>query len=100
FWPMRAALIDHWRDLGPESLGALAQSAGLSRTEFDACRSGHTFAAAVAADVADGRAAGLDRTPSFVIGRPVPGGIGGVVVVGARPYAFFREKLDKALRSP
>lgn len=97
FWPMREALIAQSRALDPEGFDALARTAGVSIAPFEACRAAHTFAPAIREDVAQALAAGLDRTPSFVLGRPVADGVSGVVIVGARPYSFFREKLEKAL---
>jgi len=47
---------------------------------------------------ADGMAAGVRGTPSFVIGRTRPDDtVEGVLVVGARPLADFRQELDRLL---
>lgn len=98
FWPMRERLIAESRALTFEGLAPLARSAGLAVAPFEACRAAHTFLPAIHEDMAAAAAAGLDRTPSFVIGRPVAGGISGLVIVGTKPYAFFREKLERVLR--
>jgi protein-disulfide isomerase len=98
FWPMRQVLIAHSREL--TDFGPLAREAEVPLAAFEACRAAHTFAKAVQSDVADALAAGLDRTPSFVIGRATEAGTSGIVVVGARPYSFFRERLERALRAP
>jgi protein-disulfide isomerase len=100
FWPMREELISHSRELTPEGFAALARTAGVSLVPFEACRAAHTFAPAIREDVADALAQGLDRTPSFVLGRMVADGVSGIVIVGARPYSFFQEKLEKALHGP
>jgi protein-disulfide isomerase len=97
FWPMRAALSDNFRQLSPERFAALAGEVGLARASFEACLREHRFAAAIRADVADALAARIYSTPSFVIGRPVAGGVSGVVVVGGAASALTRA-LDAALR--
>jgi protein-disulfide isomerase len=98
FWPMREKLIGESRALSFDGLAPLARAAGVAGAPFEACRAAHTFLPSIHEDMAAATAAGLDRTPSFVIGRPTAGGISGLVVVGTRPYAFFREKLEKVLR--
>ncbi|HEV7502753.1 MAG TPA: thioredoxin domain-containing protein [Vicinamibacteria bacterium] len=97
FWPMREALIAQSRTLAPDGFAALARSAGVSLAPFEACRTARTFEPAIREDVTQALAVGLDRTPSFVLGRMVADGVSGIVIVGARPYSFFRDKLEKAL---
>jgi protein-disulfide isomerase len=97
FWPMREKLIAESRVLTFEGLAPLARAAGVAVAPFEACRAAHTYLPAIRQDMADAAAAGLDRTPSFVIGHRVAGGVSGAVIVGTRPYAFFREAIEKAL---
>ena len=99
FWPMREALGAHMNTLSPESYPSLAAEIGLAAAPFKACIADHRFAAAIRADMAAGRAAGIDRTPSFVIGRPTAGTVVGARVVGAVSFEAMKKKIDELLRA-
>ena len=47
--------------------------------------------------MSDAQAAGVNGTPTFVIGRAVGEGVDGVRVVGALPYAMFDAKIKELL---
>jgi protein-disulfide isomerase len=67
-----------------------AADLGLDSAAFARCLDEHRFAAAVAADLAEGRAIGVTGTPTFFINdQPV---------VGAQPVENFRAVIDGALR--
>ena len=63
---------------------------GLPRAEFVKCLDEHRFAAAVAADVSQGRALDVNSTPTFLINNRK--------LVGAHPVENFRNVIDEALR--
>lgn len=100
FWPMRESLGAHLRTLSPDSYPGLAVEIGLAPGPFKACLADHRFAAAIRADIAAARAAGLDRTPSFVIGRPTAGIVVGRKVVGALSFKAMKTTIDEMLRRP
>lgn len=56
---------------------------------IDTCLDSGKFASEVAKDLADGQAAGVQGTPSFVIN--------GQLLVGAQPYTAFKQTIDAAL---
>jgi protein-disulfide isomerase len=99
FWPMRDALSSHRRSLSPETYSALAGEVGLSVPTFTACLADHRFAPAIRADMAAAAAAGIDRTPSFVIGRPVGRDVAGVRVVGGSNFGAIQQKLEDMLHA-
>jgi len=99
FWPMRDALLDNREELSAARVAALAAEVGIAAPPLQACLDSHRFEADVKADLADARAAGLDRTPSFVIGRERAGAVSGVRMVGAQPAATFAARLDELLRA-
>jgi protein-disulfide isomerase len=99
FWPMRESLGAHMNTLGPATYPILAAEIGLAPGPFQACLADHRFAAAIRADVAAARAAGLDRTPSFVIGRPTAGTVVGTKVVGALSFETMKKTIDDLLRA-
>lgn len=69
-----------------------AVEVGLDGAAFARCLDDRRFAAAVEADVAQGRALGIRQTPTFLIN--------GRMLVGAHPADTFRAVIAEALRSP
>ena len=67
-----------------------ATDVGIDGATFARCLDAHRFAAAVEADVAQGKALGVRSTPSFFVnGRPL---------IGAHPVETFRSVIDEALK--
>jgi protein-disulfide isomerase len=99
FWPMREALSAHMATLSVKAYPGLAAEIGLRAGPFQACMADHRFESAIKADVAVARAAGLDRTPSFVIGRPAAGTVVGTKVVGAQGFPALKKHIDALLRA-
>jgi protein-disulfide isomerase len=89
YWPYHDRLFTHQPDFDRADLVRYAVEVGVPRDAFVACLDAHRFAAAVDADLAQGRALGVRSTPSFLInGRPV---------IGAQPIEVFRTAIDEAL---
>jgi protein-disulfide isomerase len=86
----RRRLFDEQPRLERDDLVRYAVELGLDRERFVLCLDGHTFAAAVDADIAEARALGIRSTPSFLIN--------GRLLVGAHPLDTFRDIIDDALR--
>lgn len=100
FWEMRHALIVNANQLGPERYTALATELQLDGPRFAQCLADRRYGPQIQQDMADGEAAGVSGTPSFVIGRATPAGVEGVRVMGAQPYAAFDAKLKQLLAGP
>lgn len=66
-----------------------AHTGGLEMTAFNQCINSSDFDAEIEADVAAGTAAGVSGTPSFFVN--------GAEIVGAQPYAVFKQMIDEAL---
>jgi protein-disulfide isomerase len=96
-WEMRHALIVNASQLGAARYTALGEELGLDMPRFQACVSAEKYQADIEKDVADAEAAGVNGTPTFVIGRRIATGIEGVKVIGALPYAAFDAKLKQLL---
>lgn len=77
-------------EYGAAELKAWARSVGMNGSDFDSCLDSGKYADEVAEDMKDGSAAGVDGTPSFFIN--------GALVVGAQPYAVFKQAIDAALK--
>jgi protein-disulfide isomerase len=72
-----------------DTLKAWAKTVGMNVTEFGACLDSGKYADEVAADLADGSAAGVTGTPFFFVN--------GTPVEGAVPIAVFKAAIDAAL---
>jgi protein-disulfide isomerase len=94
FWPLHDALFAtqaQWETLpSPQQLfDSLATAAGVDMSAFHKCVSGHLMKATIEADVDRASKAGVESTPTFLIG--------GTMVTGAQPLAVFRKAIDAAL---
>ena len=99
FWEMRHRLIVNANQLGLDRYNALADELKLDRPRFQKCLAEEKHKAEIAQDVADAQAAGVNGTPTFVIGRAVGEGVAGVRIVGALPYATFDAALKELLNA-
>ena len=100
FWELRHTMIVNASQLQPDKLGGYAQSVSMDVPKFQACVDSDKFRAAIDKDIAEGTAAGINGTPSFVIGRIENGKLQGVRMVGAAPYAQFESKIQEMLKQP
>jgi protein-disulfide isomerase len=100
FWEMRHLMIVNAEQLKSDNLVAYAASAKLDVPKFKSCLESDRFKAQIDQDIAEGVIAGVQGTPSFVIGRLENGRIEGVRVVGAQPYAQFDARIREMLDQP
>jgi protein-disulfide isomerase len=98
FWELRHTLIVNANKLGPEQVVGYARDQKLDLPRFETCLKSGRHRAAIEADMAEGRNAGVSGTPSFVIGRVANDRLEGVRIVGALPYMAFAARLDQMLQ--
>jgi protein-disulfide isomerase len=94
FWPMHEALFATqtlWEKLAaPQPMfDSLASTAGVDMKAYHGCISGHLMKPTIDADIDRATKAGVESTPTFLIG--------GTMVTGAQPLAIFRQVIDSAL---
>jgi protein-disulfide isomerase len=94
FWQMHDALFDtqrQWENLpSPQPmLDSLAAAQGVELKAFRACVSRHLTKPMIDADIDRATKAGVESTPTFLIG--------GTMMTGAQPVANFRAAIDSAL---
>lgn len=94
FWPVHDALFgtqEQWeKQPSPQPmLDSIAAAAGVEMTAFRSCVSGHLMKATIEADRDRATQAGVESTPTFLIG--------GTMVTGAQPLEVFRQVIDSAL---
>jgi protein-disulfide isomerase len=97
FWPMRDLLFAANGGLGPESIAQFARTAGLDPGAFEQCSANAETAAALQKEIQEAKAAGIEATPSFVLGKPNGNKVTGLKITGALPLADFEAEIDKLL---
>lgn len=100
YWDMHDRLFAHQAALDAGALIAYGRDLKLSPATYESCLATESPAARIRQDQADGRQAGVDSTPSFLIGYTVPGDskVRAIRFIrGAQPYAVFKTELDKLL---
>ena len=98
YWELRHMMFVNSSQLQPDKIVGYAQSASLDVDKFKACIDSDKYKAAIDKDIAEGTAAGVSGTPSFVLGRVQNGKIEGVRIVGAVPYAQFDARIQEFLK--
>ena len=89
FWPYHDRLFDEQPRVDRDDLIRYSAAVGLETGAFTRCLEARTFAAAVEADVSQGRALGVRGTPTFFVN--------GEILVGAQSVDAFRRAIDGAL---
>jgi protein-disulfide isomerase len=98
YWEMHDRLFAHQGQLEPWS--AHARALGLDVPAFEECLNSHRNAAAIRRGMAEARLLGVASTPYFLLGRTEAEGTKVRVVTvlqGARPFAAFKEPIDRLL---
>ncbi len=71
---------------------------GLNQASVKTCAESDKYDAKIKKDIADGGAAGVSGTPTFIIGKADSSGVvDGKLIVGAQPYESFKSAIDEAL---
>jgi protein-disulfide isomerase len=97
FWELRHTLIVNAQTLSRDSMVTFARDLRLDADRFASCLDADRHRQDVQRDIADGHTAGVDGTPTFVVGRTSAEGVDGVRIVGAHPYAVFDAKIRELL---
>ena len=97
YWEMRHVMIVNAEALKPDNLATYAGTVKIDVPKFKSCLESDKFKAQIDQDVAEGGVAGVQGTPSFVIGRLENDKLQGVRLVGAMPYAQFDAKIQEML---
>ena len=82
-----------------EDLVTIATGLGVNEQEFRRCLDEGTYRDVVEARATEGRAAGVQGTPGFVVGRiGEDGTVEGTLIAGAYPYETFAEAIEALLK--
>jgi len=98
YWEMRHVMIVNADQLKADNLMSYAGQVKMDVPKFKTCLdSPDKFKAQIDQDIAEGGVAGVQGTPSFVIGYLDNDKLQGVRLVGAQPYAQFDAKIQEML---
>jgi protein-disulfide isomerase len=97
FWEMRHVMIVNAEALKADNLATYAANVKIDVPKFKSCLESDKFKAQIDQDIAEGAVAGVQGTPSFVIGYLENDKLQGVRLVGAQPYAQFDAKIQEML---
>ncbi|MCL6089359.1 MAG: DsbA family protein [Candidatus Marsarchaeota archaeon] len=96
YWEMHDAIFAQQK-YDKDGLTQTAASIGLDTAKFGACLSSGKYEASVDAEQAAGENAGVQGTPTFIVGRVINGKLVGTPLVGALPLSQFKSAVDSAL---
>lgn len=97
FWAMRDWIFANNMALTTSNFLRAAADLKLDTNAFGVCFGATTFANQIARDKADAEAAGINATPTFVLGRVSGGKVTGTVLLGAKPMSYFDAEIPKLL---
>lgn len=81
--------------LTKDKLWAMAGIVGVNADTLKTCTEAEKYKDVITKDVADGGAAGVSGTPSFVVAKSSSSDtVEGTLLVGAQPYSAFQSALD------
>ncbi|VVB56510.1 Thioredoxin [uncultured archaeon] len=96
YWEMHDAIFSQ-KKYDNAGLAQTAQSIGLDGAKFSACLSSGKYEPALTAQQAAGSSAGVEGTPTFIIGKIQNGQLVGTPVVGAVPLSQFESAVKAAM---
>jgi len=97
YWEMRHVMIVNAAALKEDNLLTYAGNVKMDVPKFKTCLDSDKFKAQIDKDIAEGGVAGVQGTPSFIIGRLDDDKLSGVRLVGAMPYDQFESKIQEML---
>ena len=102
FWEMHAHLFanvlgENVGSFTDKRLKLIAETAGLDIDQFNSCYDGNKYRERVQQDFEDGKAAGVNGTPGFLIKYTVDGQEKTRLIEGAQPFTVFQQELEAVL---
>jgi len=99
YYEMQSLLFGYGRNLKQDSYNRFAKKLGLDISKFSACLIDNNQREKIRQDMVDAQNLGIRGTPTFYIGT-IQGNkiVDAQQIVGALPYNYFRNALEKALK--
>ena len=103
YWEMHDRLLAAPKAVDPKELPDHAKALGLDAAKLQQCVESGKYTAQVRRDLEDGLKAGVSGTPTFFVGLTDPKEPkikSSKVLMGAQPFASFKEAIDGLLSPP
>ena len=97
FWEMRERLFAAGGKIGSEELPAIIKAVGLDEGRYALCAASPELAATLTREGQDAKAAGIEATPTFVLGTVTEGKVTGLKMIGAQPPENFEAEINRRL---
>ncbi|MFQ5900346.1 MAG: DsbA family protein [Thermodesulfobacteriota bacterium] len=98
YWDMHNLIFENQQAMSIRDLKGYAEQLSLNTVDFNKCLDDGIYAEEVKKDMAAGKKAGVQGTPSFVVGKTTKdGNIKGNFIRGAQPYPAFKSAIDSIL---
>jgi protein-disulfide isomerase len=97
YWELRHVMIVNADQLKADQLMTYAANVKLDVPRFKACLDSDKYRPDIDKQTQEGMQAGVNGTPSFVIGTLKDGKLEGVRLVGAQPYGEFDVRLQQLI---
>jgi protein-disulfide isomerase len=100
YWQMHDRLFGHQSALDRDHLAGHAKALSLDLPPFEQCLDSERHAALIRKSLNEGQQAGVRATPTFFLGHTDADGGSlktPLTIVGAQPYANFKQALDRLL---
>ena len=98
YWEMKDRLMTTDQALDERAYAAFARDLGLDSHAFHAAYESDDVAKEAGSERAQGRAAGVSITPTFLVGWALPDGtFVGARISGPKPWTFFRDLVDEMI---
>jgi protein-disulfide isomerase len=100
FWELRQVLLRNADHLSSTFIRKAAGELMLDMRTFDDCVASARHDADIKRDVDEARRAGVQGTPTFLLGRTVGNTVEGVLIAGAKPFEIFDARIRELAAEP
>ena len=100
YWEMRGALLANTERLDIDAMVGMGSGLKLDENALRACILSSRNDPAIRKDIIDGQAAGVNSTPTFVVGLSQGDSVEGTRIEGSQPYAAYEARIKALLPNP
>lgn len=98
YWEMHDRIFGNQAQMQVPHLREYAEALGVNMPAFTACLDSGKYAEEIKKDIEDGTRAGVQGTPTFVLGQTqATGQVEGLIIRGAQPTDYFKKEIDRLL---
>lgn len=98
YWEMHDRIFGNQAQMQVQNLRESAEALGVNMLAFNACLDSGKYADEIKKDIEDGNKAGVQGTPTFILGQTrETGEVEGPLIRGAQPTDNFKKEIDRLL---